>query len=382
MPADVAFKLKLLPAVFPDELALNVMVELATSVMDTFPVDAAVKLVAFMVPAPLNAMPPAPALTLTVEAFNAPTALIPAAPLDAFRVNDDPELAPRLTKPAKVSLMFTAPVMSETVKLLAFNEPEVLKSTPPAPEVKLTVGAASAPVALMPPAAFVVLSVNELAELAPRETMPTKESLTTTVPVASVITKLLALRVPAVLKSTPAEPALRLTDAALRFPVALMPLAPFDALRVNNVAELAPSAIAPAFVSFTLTAPFALASVSVEAFTEPVVAKSIPPEPALKDVFAELILPLPVMPLVALEAVKLKVVPELLRTEMLPAAVSVSCVVPPVELACNTVAFVPAMLMPPAAAVMVNEGVLSPVAMLVEVTLPLTADSTIEPVAL
>ncbi len=66
----------------------------------------------------------------------------------------------------------TVPVESEMVKELAFNEPDVLKSIPPEPAVRLAVPAASAPLAVMPPAASEAFIVKEEAELAANEMTP------------------------------------------------------------------------------------------------------------------------------------------------------------------------------------------------------------------
>ncbi len=66
----------------------------------------------------------------------------------------------------------TVPVESEMVKELAFNEPDVLKLIPPVPAVRLAVPAASAPLAVMPPAELEAFIVNEEAELVANETTP------------------------------------------------------------------------------------------------------------------------------------------------------------------------------------------------------------------
>lgn len=63
--------------------------------------------------------------------------------------------------------MLTAPLASETVRLVAFSEPEVLKSMPPVPAVKLVVLEVNAPVALIPPAPLDAARANVLPELAP-----------------------------------------------------------------------------------------------------------------------------------------------------------------------------------------------------------------------
>lgn len=60
----------------------------------------------------------------------------------------------------------TAPVAFETVRLVAFNEPAVLKSMPPVPAVNVDVVAVSAPVPLIPPAPLDAVKENVLPELA------------------------------------------------------------------------------------------------------------------------------------------------------------------------------------------------------------------------
>ena len=202
--------------------------------------------------------------------------------------------------------------------------------------------------------------------------------MTLTVPVASVTVRLVAFSVPEVLKSMPPVPAVRLMVAAARLPVALIPPAPFEAFNVNEEPELAPSEIKPALVSLTLATPVVL-TVRVPALTEPVVAKFMPPLPALNVVVAALIVPFPVRPLVPFEALKVNDVPELLPTEMPPAATSVMTTVPPVALACKVVAVVELIAMPPAPEVVVNEPVFKPTATSVEVTLPFAAESVIDP---
>ena len=272
----------------------------------------------------------------------------------------------------------TAPVAADTVKLVAFIEPDVLKSTPPVPAVRLTVVAANAPVALIPPAASEAFNVSDDAELPASEITPANVSLTFTVPVASVMVNVLALLVPEVFRSIPAAPAVRLTVPEAKLPVALIPPPTAEAFKVNAEPELAASEIRPALVSLTLATPMVL-TVRVPELTEPVVAKFMPPLPALNVVVAALIVPLPVRPLAPFDAVKLKEVPELFATEILPAATSVMTTVPPVALACKVVALVELTAMPPAPAVVINEPVFRPTATSVEVTLPLAADSVIDP---
>ena len=135
-------------------------------------------------------------------------------------------------------------------------------------------------------------------------------------------------------------------------------------------------------MSLTLTEPVESVIVRFVALTDPPVAKSMPVEPAISVVVVAFMVPAPVIPLAALEALRVKAVPELLLTVTTPALTSLMMTEPPVELAWREPALVESIWMPPAAAVAVSEAVLRPVARLVEVTLPLTADSTMEPAAL
>ena len=150
----------------PELLALSVTVLPAVSSKLTVPEDCTVNVVALIEFAPVKLMPPVPERTSTVAEFSAPVALIPPAAFDAFRAKVVPALAPSCTTPAKVSLTFTAPVASETVNVLAFSVPPVLKSMPPVPAINAVVAEARLPVALMPPAASLALSANEVPELA------------------------------------------------------------------------------------------------------------------------------------------------------------------------------------------------------------------------
>lgn len=134
----------------------------------------------------------------------------------------------------------TTPV-DATVKLVAFKVPDELKSTPAVPEFKATVVAARLPVALIPPAASDAERVKDVPELAASWTTPTNVSLTLTMPVASAIVMLVAFSDPAVLKSIPPVPALKLVVAEARAPVAFIPPATFEAFKVKVEPELAAS---------------------------------------------------------------------------------------------------------------------------------------------
>ncbi len=61
----------------------------------TVPVESEmVKELAFNEPDVLKLIPPVPAVRLAVPAARAPLAVMPPAALEAFRVKDEPELAP------------------------------------------------------------------------------------------------------------------------------------------------------------------------------------------------------------------------------------------------------------------------------------------------
>lgn len=224
------------------ELAASCTTPAKVSVTLTAPVASVmVRLVALSVPALLKSIPPVPAVRFALAEPRFPVALMPPPRFDALSVNDVPELAPSCTTPANVSLIMTAPVPSETVRVVAFNEPDVLKSTPPVPALNVVVAEASAPVALIPPAASEAFKIKDEPELALSETTPAKVSLTVTAPVESVMLNVAALVVPAALKSMPPVPAVNATVPEARLPVALIPPAAFEAFNVNAEPELAAS---------------------------------------------------------------------------------------------------------------------------------------------
>lgn len=159
----------------------------------------------------------------------------------ALTVKDEPApelLALRVTVDPAVSKIFTVPD-DLAVSVVAFIELPPVKLMPPVPDRTSTVAELSAPVALIPPAAFDAFNVNDVPELAPSCTVPTNVSLTLTTPEVSVIVNVPAFRLPAVLKSTPPVPAFSVVVAAPRSPVALMPPAESLAFSVNDVPELA-----------------------------------------------------------------------------------------------------------------------------------------------
>jgi hypothetical protein len=78
LPA-VAFKLNALPTVFPELLALRVIVLAAVSVIFTAPVDVAVNVVAFSGFAANAVIPAVPAFKLTVAELSAPPVVMPLA---------------------------------------------------------------------------------------------------------------------------------------------------------------------------------------------------------------------------------------------------------------------------------------------------------------
>lgn len=237
--AAFALTVKAEPA--PELLAFKVTVLAAVSSRLTVPVDLAVTLVALMLLAPVKLRPPVPELKLTVAAFKAPVPLMPPAASDAFMVNDVAVLAPSDTTPANVSLTLTTPVPSVMVKVPALSVPAVLKSTPPVPAFKLVVAEARLPVALIPPAASLALRTNDVPELLASCTTPAKVSLTVTAPFASETVKLVAFTDPALVKSTPPVPAVRLVVVEASAPVPLIPPAALEAFSTNVEPELAAS---------------------------------------------------------------------------------------------------------------------------------------------
>ena len=154
----------------------------------------------------------------------------PAPELLAFRVTVLPAVSNKLTVPEDCA-----------VNVVALIEFAAVKLTPPVPELRFTVAELSAPVPLIPPAAFDAFIVNDVPALAPSCTTPANVSLTFTAPVAAEILRVPAFSVPDVLKSTPPVPALNVVVAAARLPVALMPPAASLAFNVKVEPELAPS---------------------------------------------------------------------------------------------------------------------------------------------
>lgn len=201
---------------------------------------------AFSEPLALKSTPAVPELKLVVADANAPLAFMPPAAFDAFNVNELAALAPSDTTPANVSLMVTVPVASVIWSALLFNEPEVLKSTPPEPAVNVAVGVVSAAVPSIPPAALLAFTVNEVPMLGPSDITPAKVSRILTAPVASTMVSEFELSEPVELKSTPPVPAVMLTVGAAKAPVALTPPAAFDALSVSDEALPAFNEMTPA----------------------------------------------------------------------------------------------------------------------------------------
>jgi hypothetical protein len=260
------------------------------------------RLEAFVDPDVEKSIPPVPAVRLTVALSNAPVALMPPAAFDALSNSDDAEPPVRATAPARVSLISATPDVF-TVSVVAFNEPEVLMSIPAVPAIRLTVAEAMAPVPLIPPAASEAFSDNEPAEPAPTETTPANVSLMLTAPAASLKVSREALVLPVVEKSMPALPAVRLTVAAFKLPVAVIPLLAFEAIRVKALAEPPATATVPAKESVMVTLPVGLLTLIVLAFVEPLVVKSMPPVPADKLVIGVDSKPVPLMPPAGSEAV-------------------------------------------------------------------------------
>ena len=298
----------------------------------------AVRLVAFKEPVVLKSIPLEPALKSAVAAFKAPLPLTPPATSVALNVNAVPELALRVTRPAKLSFILTVPAVAFAVKLLAFKVPALAKSMLLEPAVRFAVAAFKLAVALMPPAASEAFSVNDVPLLAPRDTRPANVSLILTLPPVAFAVSVLELRDPVVAKSMLLEPAVRLAVAALRAPVALIPPAPLEAFRVKDVPWLAPRETRPANVSVTLTVPPVALAERVLAFSVATDAKSMLLVPAVRIAVAAFRLPVAFIPPAASDAFKVNEVPLLAPRDTRPANVSLMLTVPPVALAVNVLA--------------------------------------------
>ena len=135
LPADDAFKLTAAAVSFTKL---------------TLPVEFAVSVAALIVLAPANVIPPVPAVKAVVAELSDPPAVIPLAAWLAFKVNEEPELAFKVIPATFVSMMFTTPVASDTVSVLAFNDPVEAKSIPLVPALTLAFAALRAPFAVIP----------------------------------------------------------------------------------------------------------------------------------------------------------------------------------------------------------------------------------------
>ena len=176
----------------------------------------------------------------------------------------------------------------------------------------------------------------------------------------------------------PPLPAINDAIGAVKAPVVVILLPAALAFNVNDGALLALSETVAA-VSNIETVPVESAF-RVVAFRGLAAEKIIPPVPDFSVVLAAVSVPPPVMPLAASVAFKLNEGALEVLTVIAPVAVSVIATAPP-EVICNVLAVVFAIDEPPAPAVMINEAVLSPPALLLELTKPLAADNVSDEVA-
>ena len=358
------------------ELPFSV-IAFAVSIIETAPVEFAVKSVALTVFAPVKLIPLVPAVRLVVAEFKTPApVMLLLAPL-AFSVNEVPELPFRLIAPFKLSMIDTAPV-ELTVNVLAFIVLTPVKFNPAVPAVKLVVAELRTPAPVMPLATAVAFTVNVDPEL-PFNVTELAVSTIETAPVEFAV-RLVALTVLAPVKLIPFVPAVRLVVAEFRTPAPVTPLLTPLAFKVNDEPELPFKLIAPFKVSMIDTAPLEFA-VKVLAFTVLAPVKFKPTVPAVKLVVAEFKTPTPVMPLAAPLAFRVNDVPELAFKVMPLFATSVTDTAP-LELAVTVVAFVEAIVAPAAPAVIVNAAVFKPVATLVDDTEPVAAERVMEVAAL
>ena len=179
-------------------------------------------------------------------------------------------------------------------------------------------------------------------------------------------------------RAMPPLPAIKVAMGAVKAPVVVMLLPTALAFNSNDVPLLAPRDTVAA-VSTIDMAPIDVAA-RVVALIGLAAVKVIPPVPEFKVVFAAVSVPPPVMPLAASVALRLNEVALVVLMVMAPVAVPVMATAPP-DVAFNVLAEVAVIVAPPAPDVMFKEPVLSPVATLLEVTVPLAADKVMEPLA-
>lgn len=194
------------------------------------------------------------------------------------------------------------------------------------------------------------------AEDAPSETEPAALFSTLTAPVEFSDIEF-AVMLPAPTKLMPPVPAVRLTLAAVRMSLLLMPEAAPLPVRVNEDADDDPRLIIPLNVSATLTAPVELI-VNAEALSDLAPVKDTPALPALRLTVPEFKAPAAVIPLAAPLATKLNDEPEDAFRVMPPLLVS-TMLTAPVELAASVVADTvapDAKLIPPVPALIVKLG--------------------------
>ena len=156
---------------------------------------------------------------------------------------------------------------------------------PPLPAINVAVGAVRAPVVVMLLPAVLAFKEKEEPLLAERETVAA-ESTIDTAPV-EVALRVVALIGLATLKVMPPVPEFSVVLAAVSVPPPVMPLAPSVALRLNELALVVLTVMAPVAVSVMATAPPDVAC-NVVAEVELIVAPPAPEvmisEPVLRPV--------------------------------------------------------------------------------------------------
>jgi hypothetical protein len=269
-----------------------------------------------------------------------------------------------------------SPALLMSVLLEIVPEPVVPETATTPPEFVIVV----APVLLrtMAPACVFRLPTAPLPPLILRVPATTLPAVCVMVPAPAVVSVTDVVPVIVLPSDKPPLPAINVVVGEVRAPVVVTLLPAELAFKVNEGALLALSETVAA-VSNIETAPVESA-LRVVALIGLAAEKVIPPVPDFNVVFADVSVPPPVMPLAASVAFKLNEGALVVLTVIAPVVVSVIATAPP-EVAWSVFAVVLVIADPPAPAVMINEAVLSPVALLLELTKPLAADNVIDELA-
>ena len=228
LAAAVAFSVNVEP-----ELPFSV-IAFTVSITETAPVEFAVRLVALIVLAPVKLIPFVPEVRLAVAELRTPAPVMPLLAALAFKVNDEPELPFKLIAPFKVSIIDTAP-LEFAVKVPAFIVLAPVKFRPALPAVKLVVAEFKIPDPVMPLAAPLAFSVNDVPELAFNVMPLFATSVTDTLPLELAVTAVAFVEA----MVTPGLPAVTIRAAVFR-PVATLvdetdPLAADSVIDVDAV---------------------------------------------------------------------------------------------------------------------------------------------------